>query len=365
MVRLSEMVLAGHPDKVCDAIADAVLMEAYRADPQAYGQVEVACWCDEFFLTGGIATRQPVTTPLEEVVRRVGRRIGYHEGNAVDSARWQVRNTVCLEVRDPREWTEHVNDQCIVVGYAGYGEATRFLPPEHYVAHRFRERLTESLRSGHLAGQGPDGKLIVRMREEGSDWHLEHVLVTIQQLDRTPFADVCAGVLKEVEAAYREVRRLDGRWRRDWEDVEVLVNPNGPLVNGGPDGDNGQTGRKLVMDYYGPRVPLGGGALSGKDLTHIDRAGAYAARQAAVEAVAAGAKECLLRIAYAPNLDAPLDVVAEFEGTPIRIDPGRFDHRQIREQVRGSWITEDLARGGHFDSMQADWNRPRGGILSG
>jgi S-adenosylmethionine synthetase len=365
MVRMSEMVLSGHPDKVCDAVADAILMEAYRTDPLAYGQVEVSCWCDEFFLTGGITTRRAVETPLDEVVRRVGRGIGYRAGNAVDADRWQIRNGVCLEVRDPRTWTEHVNDQCVVVGYAGYDERTRFLPPEHFLGHRFRERLTESCRSGRLAGQGPDGKLIVRMREEGAEWHLEHVLVTLQQRDATPFAEVCAGVLAELEAAYREARRADARWRRDWEDVEVLVNPNGPLIDGGPAGDNGQTGRKLVMDYYGPRVPLGGGALSGKDLRHIDRAGAYAARRAAVEAVVAGAESCLLRIAYAPNLDAPLDVAPEFEGRAVRLDRGRFDHRRIREEVSADWLTEDLARGGHFFSSSADWNRPRNVVAAG
>lgn len=354
MVRFSEMVLPGHPDKLCDQIADRILMEAYAADPQAYGQVEVSCWCDEFFLTGGIATRRPMARPLEELVREVGREVGYHEGNAVDSARWAVRNTVCEEVRDPRPWTEHTNDQCIVVGYAGYDAKTRYLPPEHYLAHAFREALTQSCHSGWLRGQGPDGKLLVRLREEGWDWRLEHVLVTMQQREADAFLDVVGWVVADLRSSYLAVQRDDPRWRSPWDEVEVMVNPNGPLVNGGPDGDNGQTGRKLVMDYYGPRVPLGGGALCGKDLTHVDRAGAYMARKLAVGAVVGGASECLIRAAYAPNLDAPLDVVVEqLGGGPI--DRCRLSHDCIRQEARGWPLTRDLARGTHF-LRDAPWN---------
>ena len=104
---------------------------------------------------------------------------------------------------------------------------------------------------------------------------------------------------------YSGLQYCDRRWRSDWRDVAVMVNPNGPLVEAGSDGDNGQTGRKLVMDFYGPRVPIGGGALSGKHLTRIDRIGAYAAREAAVRAVRSGANECLVRLAYAPNHAGP------------------------------------------------------------
>ncbi len=171
-----------------------------------------------------------------------------------------------------------MNDQCISIGWAGYDEKVAFLPPEHYLAHVFREALTQSFQSGRLQRQGPDGKLIVRLRENSDDWVLEHVLVTVQHLDDTC---ITGGERRRGRGAARRLRQrcasATGAGRRSGEDVELLVNPNGPLVNGGSDGDNGQTGRKLAMDYYGPRVPIGGGALSGKDLTHIDRAAAYAA----------------------------------------------------------------------------------------
>ncbi|MCB8933058.1 MAG: methionine adenosyltransferase domain-containing protein [Fimbriimonadaceae bacterium] len=374
MIRFSEMVLPGHPDKLCDQIADAVLAEAYRADPQAYGQIEVAAWCDEFFLTGGIATRKPLAVPLEEIVRRVGREVGYTGSNAIQADRWVVRDAVCRDVRDPREWTEHVNDQCLVVGYA-FGDArTRFLPPEHYLAHVFREALTAACREPlappgvrargegslpgkgeGLQGQGPDGKLLVRMREEGERWTLEHVLVTLQQLESTPFMDVCAGVAECLSLAYEGVRRADPRWLRPWAEVDLLVNPNGPLINGGPDGDNGQTGRKLAMDFYGPRVPQGGGALSGKDLTHIDRAGSYAARRAAVQAVSTGASECLVKVAYAPNVDAPLDVVWEMRGSGSRTVREAFAHSSIRREAAEWGACVERGVGDHFWS-EAPWN---------
>ena len=118
------------------------------------------------------------------------------------------------------------------------------------------------------------------MRDEGDRWSLEHGLVTIQQTASTAAMDIAAATIGVLRHTYSHLQNRDGRWRSDWRDVAVMVNPNGPLVEAGSDGDNGQTGRKLVMDFYGLRVPIGGGALSGKHLTHIDRIGAYAAREA-------------------------------------------------------------------------------------
>jgi S-adenosylmethionine synthetase len=111
----------------------------------------------------------------------------------------------------------------------------------------------------------------VRLRDESDRWSLEHFLVTIQQTASTSAMDIAAATIGVLRNVYSGLQDRDRRWRSDWRDVAVMVNPNGPLVEAGSDGDNGQTGRKLVMDFYGPRVPIGGGALSGKHLTHIDR----------------------------------------------------------------------------------------------
>jgi S-adenosylmethionine synthetase len=130
---------------------------------------------------------------------------------------------------------------------------------------------------------------------------------------------------------YDNLRRHDARWNATWAEVEVLVNPNGPLSDAGSRKDNGQTGRKLVMDYYGPRVPLGGGAIYGKDPMHVDRFGARQARQIALDAVKRGAGECLVRAVYAPNVAEPLDV---------HVETSRGDVRVAVESLVLGWLME-------------------------
>jgi S-adenosylmethionine synthetase len=359
MIRVSEAVLSGHPDKLCDQIADEVIAEAVAVDEEAYGQIEVGVWSNDVWLSGGVCTRAPLRARLEEIVRRVATRVGCCSGNRVDARRYRVTSTVCLDVGDPRRWTEAVNDQAVVVGWAGYDARTRWLPPEHFLAHLLREALTAAFRGGALGGHGPDGKLLVRLREDDG-WILEHVLVTVQHREDAALLDVCRRVTRVLGEAYGRARAADPRWRAPFEDVETMVNPNGPLLSGGSDGDNGQTGRKLVMDFYGPRVPIGGGALSGKHLTHIDRIGAYAARAAAVHAVTTGASECLVRLAYAPNVTAPLDVTYEMVGRGERRGAEWFDHGALRKVLSTQLDYAALARGGHFFDRKAVWNVPAG-----
>lgn len=357
MIRTSEVVLPGHPDKFCDQAADAIVGACYRADPRAYCQVEMSVWDDRVFLTGGIVTRRPLEQPLAEIVKAVGRDIGYVRPNVILADRYQVEDAVCQRREDPRTWTDRVNDQCITIGWAGYDARVSWLPPEHFLAHTLAEALASSCRAGRLAGQGPDGKLLVRLRENLSRWSVEHVLVTVQQRPETPFFEVCRDVASELRDAYSGLRARDHRWLSPFDEIDVLVNPNGPLVNGGSLGDNGQTGRKLVVDYYGPRVAIGGGALSGKDLSHIDRAAAYAARHAAVRAVSSGAGECQVTLAYAPNRDVPLDVRYAMEGRGVRCDPAWFAHSAIRARYGSEAFFPALGCGRHFIDALYPWNR--------
>ena len=362
MIRMSEMVLPGHPDKFCDQVADAIIAAAAQVDADAYGQIEVAAWSDQVWLNGGLCTRRPLQRPLADIVLEVGRSIGYIDGNAIDADRYRVGDAVCQLVDDPAQWSAHVNDQCIVTGWAGYDAKTRYLPPEHFLAHVFRAALTEACRpasaggAGGLAGEGPDGKLLIRLREEGERWTLEHVLVTLQQREATAFLDLCAAVGTVLADAYARAQAADGRWCAPWQDVRLLLNPNGPLLNGGSDGDNGQTGRKLVMDYYGPRVPIGGGALSGKHLSHIDRVGAYAAREAAVRAVQGGARECLVRLAFAPNMAEPLEVTWEMTGRGERAPREFFAHQAMVGRYAATTINAAMGRGTHFFDDALPWN---------
>jgi S-adenosylmethionine synthetase len=293
------------------AVADAIIGEVLKVDADGYGQVEMAVWSDQVFLTGGVCTRKPIPVAFADIVVATGTAIGYTAGNHLDARKYRVTDTVCPVIGDPTQWTSHVNDQAICIGWAGYDAKVDWLPIEHWLAREFRDALFASCQSCGLKGQGHDGKLIVRVREEGSKWILEHVLVTLQQRPEMAFVDLCAAIAGTLEEAYRRIRRADRRWCARWEEVELMLNPNGPLLNGGSDGDNGQSGRKLVMDYYGPRIPIGGGALYGKDPTHIDRVGARRAREMALSEVSDGAEECMVRLTRAPGIQDPIDMATE------------------------------------------------------
>jgi S-adenosylmethionine synthetase len=157
----------------------------------------------------------------------------------------------------------------------------------------------------------------VRLRENTDEWLLEHVLVTIQHRDDTAIMEVCAAV----------------------------------------HGDNGQTGRKLADDYYGPSVPIGGGALSGKDLAHIDRAAACALHQAAIHAVQGGAKECPVTGVWAPNIGEPLDVIWQIAGSGPRLPNDWFAHELMFRRREAKAVNRDLGRGRHFFDGELSWNQ--------
>jgi len=273
VIRFSEMVIPGHPDKFCDQVADAIVARCAAADAEAYCQVEVGVWCDQVWISGGYSVGAAVIPPLEEIVASVVRKVGYRDHRTGEVQRFRVVDHVCREATDPRTWTRKVNDQSICVGWAGYDLLTRFHAPEHFLAHTFREALWAAIQGGALQGQGPDGKLLVTMAEEGAVWRLEQVLVTLQQSHDIDFLAFTQRVEQVLRDAYEAVRRRDPRWGARWDEATFTLNPNGPLLDAGPFGDNGQTGRKLAMDFYGPRIGMGGGALSGKHLTHIDRIG--------------------------------------------------------------------------------------------
>jgi S-adenosylmethionine synthetase len=364
MIRTSETVLRGHPDKFCDQIADRILYHAYECDPEAYGQIEAAVWSDQLFLTGSTVTRDPLESVFADVVRTVGQEAGYTPGNSIDANRYQVHDHICRQVRDPREWTRHINDQSIIVGWAGYDAATHFLSPEHFLAHRLRDTLDAACAfGGRLDGHGPDGKLIVHLDEspalrgKPAAWRIPTLLVTLQQKPGLPHIEFQRAVMAVLLETLRETADADSRWHFDRSSTRLLVNPNGPFYDGGSNSDNGQTGRKLVMDYYGPRIPIGGGALSGKDLSHIDRVGAYAARRACIKAVENGAKEALVRITYAPGIAAPLDVTWSFADGGRPPKDVSFDFPSLLEVTRGQWrCLRDSGRGTHFFQPGLPWN---------
>ena len=357
MIRFAEAVLPGHPDKFCDQVADAFVAEAIKADPAAFAQVEVGVWSDQVWLSGNIVTRHPLARTPADIVVEVGLSLGFDETNWIDARKYNITDTLCRNIDDPTEGRNICDDQSIVVGYAGYDQKTRYLPPEQFLVHTFREALWDSCRNGLLKGAGPDGKLLICMREEGDAWHLEKVLVTLQHREATGLMDLTGKVFTTLSERYTRIQRDDSRWQMPWNEVALSVNPNGPYIRAGSDGDNGQTGRKLVMDYYGPRVPIGGGAISGKHPAHVDRLAAYEARKAAVHAVRTGAKECLVRLAYAPNSNTPMEVVWEMEGRGEKQSRTHFDFDAMLARVDVLAIAARLGQGTHFWDEGLLWNQ--------
>jgi S-adenosylmethionine synthetase len=358
MKRYSEAVLNGHPDKFCDIIADRIIQKAYQADPGAYGQVEVSVWSDQIFLTGGIAVSQPFDPDIMDIVVKAGQEIGYTEENHIDVTRYTINDHICRVSEDPRLWTGHVNDQSVIIGYAGYDEMTGYLPPEHFAVMFIREQVVRSLTMGKLADHGPDGKLLLIMQETGEEWLIDTLLLTLQQKENfsfTEFMILCNEVLRD---ACEKLQKHDSRWKSAWKAIRVLVNPNGPLLNGGSDGDNGQTGRKLVMDFYGPRIPLGGGAIYGKDLSHIDRIAAFAARKFAVDLTSIGGGEVFVRLCYAPGIFVPMDISIMSSVRPHEDPYSHFDFREMRKKMDIRYLDYDLFRLGTFYNPDLGFNVP-------
>jgi S-adenosylmethionine synthetase len=316
MKRYSEVVLDGHPDRFCDLIADNFVRTAYGYDPEAYAQVEASVWSDQLFLTGSIVTRNPFKEETREIILRTGDAIGYTAENYIDVRRYVIHDHICKITDDPRKWTHYSNDQSIVTGWAGYDEKTGYLPPEHWLCWQLRDALIQSIHEGALIGHGPDGKVLVIMKEERESWILETILTTMQQKEHFSFVSFTIGLAGVLQEAYARIRENDRRWTAKPEEIRYLVNPNGPLLNGGSDGDNGQTGRKLVMDFYGPRVPIGGGALHGKDFAHIDRLGAMNARRLCMDMVKDSAREAFVSVCFGPGMEEALSVSLVCEKKP-------------------------------------------------
>lgn len=342
MKRYAEAVLNGHPDKFCDLLADALIKEAYAIDQVAFAQVEASVWSDQLFLTGAIATSRPLELDTVGIVHKLGKQIGYTESNHIDVTRYHVHDHVCKVHKDSEFWNDYVNDQCIVTGYAGYDALTRFLPPEQFAIWFFRDWLVRLLESDNLKRYGPDGKILLVMEENGDSWELKALLLSMQHPSKIGFTLLVEELMKALQFIYEALQHHDARWCLPFKDIKVLVNPNGPFVEGGSDGDNGQTGRKLVMDYYGPRIPIGGGALYGKCLTHIDRLASDAARDFALDLVQQGAEHAFIQLCYAPGLSQPLDVNVESSVLPSFDTYEFFDSSNLLQRVDTNRLNYDL-----------------------
>ncbi|MEO6444934.1 MAG: methionine adenosyltransferase [Gemmatimonadaceae bacterium] len=319
----SESVTEGHPDKVADAISDAVLDELLLADPLS----RVAC---ETMVTTGLATIfGEITTKawvdLREIVRTTIRRIGYTEaGIGFDADSCGVLNALGQQSRDIAQGvdTGGAGDQGMMFGYA-CDETPELMPLPIMLAHQLTHALAERRRDGTLPWLRPDGKSQVTvLYDNGRPVEVDTVVISTQHADSVSNRKLRDGVTKEiVEAVIPEELRA----RR----MRKFINPTGRFVIGGPHGDAGLTGRKIIVDTYGGMGRHGGGAFSGKDPSKVDRSGAYAARWVAKNIVAAQlASRVEVQLAYAIGVAEPVSIMVDSFGTGVVADA------RITEAVR-------------------------------
>lgn len=307
-IEMAEWVLPGHPDKLCDAAVDAIVEAVSRADRLGQCGLEAACVFDRFFLTGRIAAGEAAwektvrDLDLDALIRGAYRSAGY--GPDRSGYVWgphpediKIEKVLCLGpfAEGEREMRHLSDDQAICVGYANAMAETNHMPPAHWLARRIARALV-ALRLKKGAGQvGPDGKVIVRVQTDGTTWEPVHVSISLNH---------------HIESDWMLLRRIAEEAVavacRGKQPPKLEINGAGMFISGGPNGDNGQTGKKLVMDAYGPTVPIGGGAWSGKDLNKVDRVGGWLARKIALWAVRQyRAGDALVTLSYVPGGEAP------------------------------------------------------------
>ena len=311
----SESVSEGHPDKVCDRISDAVLDAFLTADPQARVACEIFATTDRVVIGGEVRGPASVIAKVEEIARQCVRDIGYeqegfHWANLkVDSYLHAQSADIAQGVDAAGNKDEGAGDQGIMFGYA-VRETPELMPAPIQYAHAILRELAEVRKDGTEPKLGPDAKSQLSLiYEGGKPVAASSIVLSTQHLD----PDLSSHDVRGIVEPYIRAVLPDG-WIN--EATAWHVNPTGKFVIGGPDGDAGLTGRKIIVDTYGGAAPHGGGAFSGKDPTKVDRSAAYAARYLAKNVVAAGmADRCLIQLSYAIGVARPLSIYVDTYGT--------------------------------------------------
>jgi S-adenosylmethionine synthetase len=305
----SESVSEGHPDKLCDRISDAVLDAFLAADPYARVACETYATTDKVVIGGEVRGPSEVIGRVEEIARACVRDIGY-EQDGFHWANLQVFKWLHAQSAHIAQGVDNdgAGDQGIMFGYAT-DETPELMPAPILYAHAILRKLAEVRKNGTEPVLGPDAKSQLTLRYEGGKpVEVSSLVLSTQHLQPKTSAEVRAIVEPYIRAVLPEGWLTS---RTEWH-----VNPTGAFMIGGPDGDAGLTGRKIIVDTYGGAAPHGGGAFSGKDPTKVDRSAAYAARYLAKNVVAAGlAKRCAIQVSYAIGVAKPLSIYADTYGT--------------------------------------------------
>ena len=306
----SESVSEGHPDKICDQISDAIVDLFLEADPQSRVAIETAVTTDYVGIFGETRGPDEITPQkMEEAARQVIRNIGYDQkGFSWKTAKFDIRaHSQSTDIAQGVD-SEGAGDQGIMFGYA-CKETDSLMPAAIQYSHDILRSLSEERHNGELHQLGPDSKSQVSLvYKDGKPVKASSIVVSTQHAEGLSQDDVREIVRPHIE------RALPEGWMCD-ED-ELYVNPTGRFVIGGPVGDAGLTGRKIIVDTYGGAAPHGGGAFSGKDPTKVDRSAAYAARYVAKNIVAAGfADQCTIQVSYAIGVAKPISLYVNTHGT--------------------------------------------------
>ena len=372
----SESVSEGHPDKVADQISDAILDAILAQDPRSRVAAETLCNTGLVVLAGEITTHANVD--YIGVARDTIKRIGYDNTDyGIDYRGCAVM--VCYDKQSPdiAQGVDHASDDHLNIGAGDQGlmfgyacdETPELMPAPIYYAHRLVERQAQLRKDGRMPYLRPDAKSQVTMRYVDGKPHSIDTVVLSSQHDPSQSESPTKMKASFIEAVIEEIIKpvLPKEWLVN---TRYLINPTGRFVIGGPQGDCGLTGRKIIVDTYGGACPHGGGAFSGKDPSKVDRSAAYAARYVAKNIVAAGlARQCQIQVAYAIGVAQPMNVTVYTEGTGIISDEkiaalvnAHFDLRpkgiiQMLDLLRP--IYEKTAAYGHFgrEEPEFSWER--------
>lgn len=331
----SESVTEGHPDKVCDQISDAILDECLRQDKNARVAAETVTSTGLVLVVGEISTEG--YAPIEDIVRQTIKEIGYTDGDTgFDYENVAVLSSIIEQSADIAQGVDKASeyestndkydrigagDQGMVFGYAD-NETDLYMPISVVMAHSLAKRLATVRKEGIIDYLRPDGKSLVTVEYDDDKLvRIESIVISTQHKDGVDLETIREDVINHVIKEVVDEELID-------EDTKIYINPTGKFVIGGPKGDSGLTGRKIIVDSYGGYSKAGGGAFSGKDPTKVDRSAAYMARYAAKNMVAAGLADRLeIGVSYAIGVSRPLAIFVDSFGT------GKYDDEKLRKII--------------------------------